>query len=144
MMSGSISNNPTGGEPTGELEIFYRRGYWLFILLAAAWAFGSLWDFRFHRLRPFDIFALAAIVGFILLTWSEDKDWPSRGRPVFPLFVIFIAYCVFGYVDFRHRSSVAMILLSLVGLYFIVINRTSKVFVICKWLCAIYIAAFLI
>ena len=37
-----------------------------------------------------------------------------------------------------------MTLLSLVGLYLMLINRSSRVFVICKWLCAIHIAAFLV
>jgi len=124
--------------------VFRHRAYWPIILLAAAWTAASLWDFRFRGLRPFDVFALGTIFGFIVLTWTEDKKWSTRGRPVLPLFVTFIAYCVFGYIDYRHRSSVAMIVLSAVGLYLIVTERSRDAFVICRWLCAVHIAAFII
>ena len=124
--------------------MFCHRAHWPVILLTIAWVTASLWDFRFHGLRPFDAVALAGILGFVVITWTEDKKWPMRGQPVLPLFVVFIAYCVFGYIDYQHRSSVAMIVLSIFGLYLIVANRSPNVFVICKWLCAVHITAYFI
>jgi hypothetical protein len=141
--SGAVSNGPLGGDLTGDVIVFCRRAHCPLILLATAWAAASLWDFRFSGLRPFDAIALVSIFGFIVLTWTKDKKWPVRGRPVLPLFVVFITYCVFGYIDYQHRSSVAMIVLSMVGLYLIVANRSPNVSVICKWLCAVHIIAYL-
>jgi len=120
------------------------RDRWAAILFTAAAASASLWDFRFSEVRIFDVASLALLLGYFLLSPESGRGWLKQRKIYIPLFAIIIAYAAFGYALHQHRSSIAIIALSLVGLHLIGRNDWLWSARVYKWLVVLHVGFFLI
>ena len=114
------------------------------IALASAIVAASLWDFRLATLRIFDLVSLVFICGFFALEFDVKRDWFSRRAYILPLVVLFVAYAIYGYVNFDHRSSLAIVLLSLICLQFAGYANASWLARVFRWIVYLNVAAVLL
>ncbi len=119
--------------PAGSSETTTRRRT-ADVLLAIAICSITLWDFRVWDIRIFDAVALACQLGFFLLAWEPLEGWLRRRRDVLLLIAIVILYALAGYVAYRHRSSLAIVILSLISLQLFGRRDWLSVFWLFRWL----------
>jgi hypothetical protein len=86
--------------------------------LACALVAASLWDFRVATVRLFDLVALISLIVFFALERDFGRGALTRRAHILPFVAVMIAYAIFGYFDFHHRSSFAIVLLALVCVQF--------------------------
>ena len=92
---------------------------WARVLLTTALVSASLWDFRAFEIRIFDAAAIVLLLGYFTLSPENYHDWLWQRIRFIPLFAVIIIYAILGYLLHQHRSSIAIIALSLVGLQLI-------------------------
>lgn len=114
------------------------------IALASAIVAASLWDFRLATLRIFDLVSLVFICGFFALEFDVKRDWFSKRAYILPLVVLFVAYAIYGYANFDHRSSLAIVLLSLICLQFAGYANASWLARVFRWIVYLNVAAVLL
>lgn len=88
---------------------------WAIFFFATASACATLWDFRFHNIRIFDISGLIFLFAFFWLQWTPLSTWLQSRREVLFFYGILIFYAALGLILHNHRSSFAIIALGLVG-----------------------------
>ena len=114
------------------------------VALAAAIVAASLWDFRIANLRIFDLASLAFMFTFFALEFDVNGDWLSRRTYILPFVLVMTVYAVFGYFNFDHRSSFAIVLLALVCLQFAGYSDVSWLARVFRWILYVNIAAVII
>lgn len=120
------------------------RAAWAKIALACAIVAATLWDFRIHNLRVFDLAAFVFFVAFFALDFDVGRGWFRRRAYILPIVALVTVYAVVGYLNFHHRSSLAIIFLAAVGLQFAGyrdILWTGQVF---RWVIYVNVAALLV
>jgi hypothetical protein len=100
----------------------------VFIFLSCA----TFWDFRPMGERYFDIVALAIVVLFLLFNRQELFTF-TKIEWAISLFII--AYCLYGYVTYEHRSSIVIGVLCVV---FFVARKKIPQDLVLQGLCYIY------
>lgn len=92
------------------------RPAWARVALVAAIVAASLWDFRLHDLRVFDLAAFVFLLAFFVLDLDVGRGWLVRRAYILPMIAVIICYAVIGFMNFHHRSSLAIIFLAAIGL----------------------------
>ena len=134
--------NPT---PHASSQVAHEtRKHWAPVFLIGSIVSASLWDFRVHDIRIFDALSVLLIGGFFLLSPEPIGDWWQRRRNFLFLFATIIVWAIAGYVLHWHRSSLAIIVFSLIGLHLIGHREVNEAARFYKWLAAIHIAFFLL
>lgn len=85
------------------------------ISFVIAFASASLWDFRLFDLRLFDGLALACLGVYFALSLENLTGFMLRRRNYWVLFSAIIFYAAVGYASYFHRSSLAILVLTIVG-----------------------------
>lgn len=87
----------------------------------------SLSDFRVNAVRIFDIAAILLTFLFIFCTkqkLNKLRDL-SRYQKAIPFFIVIFLWSLYGYLNFHHRSSLAIILLSAIFLLLFVFTENN-------------------
>lgn len=108
--------------------------------LASAIVAASLWDFRVATIRVFDLVSLISLCTFFVLRLDIGRGWFARRAYILPFIAVMIAYAVYGYVDFHHRSSLAIVLLALASLQFAGYSDVSWLPRVYRWVVYLNVA----
>jgi hypothetical protein len=126
--------------------ISYRssKAKWADFLLSAAIACATLWDFRYRDVRVLDMAGLIMLAGFFLLQREQLTGWLQRRQTLIFLFGTIIAYSLLGFILHAHRSSLAIIFLSLIGLALYGRSDWLKSSALFRWLLICHVTIFLV
>ena len=97
------------------------------IFLSLTLFLSSLSDFRVNAVRIFDIVAILLTLFFIFCAkqkLNKLRDL-SRYQKAIPFFIIIFLWSLYGYLNFHHRSSLAIILLSTIFLLLFVFAENN-------------------
>ena len=118
---------------TWPTNVFTRPGL-ARIALACAVVAASLWDFRLDSLRIFDLAAFALLCTFFALDIDVGRDWLAKRIYIVPLIALVVVYAGVGYLNFHHRSSLAIGFLAILCLQFSGYRNVSWIFRVFRWI----------
>ncbi len=87
----------------------------------------SLSDFRVNAVRIFDIMAIVLTLLYIFCAEQKLNKLRnlSKYQKAIPFFIVIFLWSVYGYLNFHHRSSLAIILLSSIFLLLFVFTENN-------------------
>lgn len=113
-------------------------------MLSSSLFAASLWDFRLGDLRVFDGVAIVFLLSFFILRPDFDRTWISRRAYILPFVAITISYAILGYLNFHHRSSLAIGILALFCLQSGGYEELGKLGRVFKWIVYLHVAVWAI